>query len=151
MTIKILPVLMLLFIGFISAAQPPRGGGFDPQDMAKREKEVLIKKLDGLTEDQNLLLSGIYDEYGQSFAEIRNEMRQTRNFEGMRAKMTALRSEKDQLIKDVLNADQFAVYEGLMEDGRKQREERMRQRGEQGGPRRNQSTTPADSTSNSGL
>ena len=55
-------------------------------------------------------------------------MRETRDFQSMRPKMQALRSEKDQLIKDVLNEDQFAIYEGIMENRRNQMRDNMQRR-----------------------
>jgi hypothetical protein len=55
-------------------------------------------------------------------------MRQTRDFQAMRPKMEALRDEKDGLIKDVLSEDQFVIYEGLMDNRRKQMQENMQRR-----------------------
>jgi Spy/CpxP family protein refolding chaperone len=75
-----------------------------------------------------MLVEGIYDEFGVTLKETFEEIRKTRNFEQMREKMPALRDEKDLLIKDVLNEDQFTEYMALMENNRKQRRERMQQR-----------------------
>jgi hypothetical protein len=120
----------------------PRGGrgGFDPDEMVKREKQNVYNAIEDLSDDQKLLLDGIYDEYIVSFKELREEMRQTRDFQAMRPKMMALREEKDGLIKDVLNADQFLIYQGVMENRRSQ----MRENAQRG---RNRQNVPDDSTS----
>ena len=133
-------VFFLLVLGVFSLlstisvfAQPPGGpgrrGGFNPEEMLAREKEFLFKKLDGLTDDQKMLLEGIYAEFGQSVKELRDEIRQSGgNRREMRPKMEKLRDEKDGLIKDVLNEEQFKVYADMQEKRRKEMQERRRQR-----------------------
>lgn len=124
-----------LILGSIESMAQPGGrpgggrGGFDPDEMIKREKQNLYKAVVDLNNDQKLLLDGIYDEFALSFKELRDEMRQTRNFQAMRPKMQALQQEKNGLIKDVLNENQFDIYMGLIEERRRQRRE-MAQRGD---------------------
>ena len=105
-------------------AQPGGGpggpGGFDPDEMIKREKQNVLKAVTDLTDDQKLLLDGIYDEFSMSFKELREEMMQSRDFQAMRPKMEALRKEKDDLMRDVLNEDQFNIYLGIVEERRRQ-------------------------------
>lgn len=105
-------------------AQPGGGpggpGGFDPDEMIKREKQNVLKAVTDLTDDQKLLLDGIYDEFSLSFKELREEMMQTRDFQAMRPKMEALRKEKDDLMRDVLNDDQYNIYLGIVEERRRQ-------------------------------
>lgn len=121
---------ILFFIcAAISFAQP-RGGGFDPNEMIAREKQNLYRELPALTADQKMLLDGIYEEFGTSFGELRDEARKTRNFQAMRPKMEALRTEKDGLIKDVLKEEEFAVYTKLIEGDRAQREARRKEGGQ---------------------
>ena len=104
--------------------RPPGGGGFDPDEMVKREKQNVYKAITDLSDDQKLLLDGIYDEFSQSFKELREEMMKTRDFQAMRPKMEALRDEKDGLIKDVLNEDQYNLYLNVVAERRRQRGER---------------------------
>lgn len=105
-------------------AQPGGGpggpGGFDPDEMVKREKQNVLKAVTDLTDDQKLLLDGIYEEFSTSFKELREEMMQTRDFQVMRPKMEALRKEKDDLMRDVLNEDQYTIYLGIVEERRRQ-------------------------------
>jgi hypothetical protein len=96
--------------------------------MIKREKQNVYKAVEDLSADQKLLLDGIYDEFSLSFKELRDEMMQSRDFQAMRPKMEALRDEKDGLIKDVLSEDQFLIYQGLMDNRRKQMQENMQRR-----------------------
>ena len=82
-------------------------------DMVSREKQTLYKNISDLSEDQKLLLDGIYDEFALTMKQNMEEMRNNRGSmdrESMRAKMDALREEKNNLIKDVLNSDQYAIY-----------------------------------------
>lgn len=103
-------------------AQRGPGGGFDPAEMIKREKQNVYKAVADLSTDQKTLLDGIYQEFGDSFDEIFEEVRQTRDYKSMRPKMDALRKEKDGLIKDVLNADQYDKYLEVIKERDQQRE-----------------------------
>ena len=105
----------------------------DPSEMVEREKEMVYSKVSDLSEDQTMLLDGIYEEFGVTLKETMDEIRKTRNFEMMREKMPALQEEKDLLVKDVLNETQYEEYMTLMEKNRKQRRDRMEQRNNQSG------------------
>ncbi|WP_462251844.1 hypothetical protein [Ekhidna sp.] len=111
------PSLSLAFIllAMIAVCQPPGGGrrGGGPDEMIKREKQALYTKITDLSEDQKLLLDGIYDEFGVTLKETFEEIRNSGSREGMREKLMALRKEKDELVKDVLNEDQFAIYQEI--------------------------------------
>lgn len=137
---------------FAQGGPPPGGrggrGGFNPEEMVKREKQNVYKVIEDLSDDQKMLLDGIYDEFIVSFNELREEMRQTRDRQSMRPKMEALRDEKDGLIKDVLSEEQFKLYVGMMEKQRSQRRENMERNGNQ----RNQQeqTAPADESETEG-
>lgn len=137
-------IVLLTFSSAISIIAQPRGrgpGGFDPDEMIKREKQNIYKAITDLSDDQKLLLDGIYDEFSLSFKELRDEVMQTRDFQTMRPKMVALRDEKDGLIKDVLNEDQFLIYQGIMDNRRKQMQQNRQQR--QGGERNGPPDNPA--------
>lgn len=118
-------IVLTLILGFTSIyiqAQPPggrQGGG--PEVMIAREKQNVLAKVENLTEDQKLLVSGIYDEFATTLKETFQEARESGTREGMREKMQALREEKDALIKDVLNDEQFAAYQTLTSRKREER------------------------------
>lgn len=103
----------------------PRGGRPDPGEMIAREKQNLYRDLPNLSEDQKMLVDGIYDEYEQSFKELFEDVMKTRDFQSMRPKMEALGKEKDELMKDILNEEEFVIYSNLMENNRKMRAERQ--------------------------
>ncbi len=112
---QFLIVLFIFLTSYTLYAQPP--GGMNPTEMVLREKQNLIKALPELTEDQKLLLDGIYDEFALSLKQNMEEVIKNRsgfNPEEMRAKMEGLMSEKDDLINDVLSDDQFIVYKELL-------------------------------------
>ncbi|UXP33684.1 hypothetical protein N6H18_06920 [Reichenbachiella agarivorans] len=128
MKLKVLSTLIVLvtMISFHSQAQP--GGRMDPKDMVMREKQNLYSKAEGLSDDQKLIIDGVYDEFAQSIIETFEEGRQNRNRDEMRQKMEALRLEKDELMKDILREDQYAVYVEITEAQRKRMQERQENR-----------------------
>lgn len=111
--------LSLLFISLLAAAQPPRGGRpggrgpGNPEEFIAREKQALYTKITDLSEDQKILIEGIYDEFAVTLKETFEEFRESGNREGRREKMQALRAEKDELMADVLNPEQFETYKTL--------------------------------------
>lgn len=100
---------------------------FNQNDMILREKQNLYREVANLSDDQKMLIDGIYDEFAQSLTELRDEVRKTRNWEEMRPKMEALRAERDGLMTDVLNEEQYDIYYKLSEGQRIQRDNRQRQ------------------------
>lgn len=125
-------VCLMLLSASALMAQPP-GARMSPEEMALREKQNLYKKITDLTEEQKMLLDGIYDEMGQSMKERFEEARQTRDREKMRSSMMALQEEKDGLVGDVLNDEQMVIYNQLVQDNKAQMEKRRQER--QGSPR----------------
>ncbi len=144
---RIVLIIALAVMAAIPVLAQPMGGrgpgGFDPDEMIKREKQNVYKALSDLSDDQKMLMDGIYDEFSMSFKEIREEVMQTRDFQNMRPKMEALRAEKDALIQDVLNQSQYDIYLGLMQDRRRQME--SMQSGNANRQGRNRNVQPADS------
>jgi hypothetical protein len=140
-------ILTFIILAISQVLAQPRGrgpGGFDVDEMIKREKQNVYTAISDLSLDQKLLLDGIYDEFTLSFKELRDEARVTRDFRSMRPKMVALRDEKDALIKDVLSEEQFLIYQGLIDKRRKQMQEGMQRRRQQQGSE----PSPADSVQN---
>lgn len=78
--------------------------------MVEREKQNVLKKIDDLNDDQKLLLDGIYSEFATTIEETFQEARQSGDREAIRENMRALRMEKDTLISDVLNEEQYQIY-----------------------------------------
>lgn len=120
---KTLLGVIVLFISFSTSYAQPRGGGGGggggrsgggPEEMLKREKQELYKQVTDLSDDQTALIDGIYTEFGETLKENFEEMRQNNDREGMREKMDALNKEKDGLIADVLNEEQYAVYNTII-------------------------------------
>ena len=99
--------------------------------MLSREKQALYEQVTDLSEDQKLLLDGIYEEFAVTLKETFEEMRQTNDREARREKMRALRKEKDGLIADVLNEEQYATYTRLASRrGRRSREDNSNPNGQ---------------------
>lgn len=124
-------ILVILFVIVTSSAiaQPPGGGrpgggrpGGNPEEMIEREKQTLYNKVENLTSDQKLLLDGIYEEFAVTLKENMEEMRENNDRESRREKMEALRKEKDNLIADVLDTEQFEIYQSISKKRRERRE-----------------------------
>lgn len=113
--IQFLAVVAFLGLSFTAFSQGPEGrrAGGGPEEMIKREKQALYGKVEDLNSDQKLLLDGIYEEFQVTLEETREELRGSGDRDSRREKMETLRAEKDTLIKDVLNEDQYAIYEKI--------------------------------------
>lgn len=125
---KTILILYLIASSFIANAQRPGGG---PEEALAREKQVVLEKVENLSADQKALITGIYDEFTTTLKETFEEARSSGNREGVREKIQELRAEKDLLMQDVLDEEQFAKYKELT--ARKQ--DRERPTGEGAGPR----------------
>jgi hypothetical protein len=104
-------ILTFIILAISQVLAQPRGrgpGGFDVDEMIKREKQNVYTAISDLSLDQKLLLDGIYDEFTLSFKELRDEARETRDFRSKRPKMVALRDEKDAPSKMYLAKNSFS-------------------------------------------
>ncbi|MEO0332402.1 MAG: hypothetical protein AAF223_12070 [Bacteroidota bacterium] len=100
--------------------RPPIGNaGFNIEEMVLRERDNLFQKIETLSDDQIFLLTGIYEEYGQTIKENFEEARKSGDMSSVRPKMLAVREEKNLLIKDVLDDEEYAQYLKLA-NGRQQ-------------------------------
>lgn len=119
--------IMLILLALVAVSQPPGGGrgpGGRMDEMIQREKQALYTKATDLTDDQKLLLDGIYEEFGVTLKETFEEIRNSGTREGVREKLQALQKEKDDLVKDVLNEEQFAIYQKINAQRRERRQQR---------------------------
>lgn len=117
---KSLVITLMLSLTFIQLhAQRPGGHpGGGPETMIKREKQTLYEELPNLSEDQKMLINGIYDEFIITLKETFSQNRNNPNRESMREKMMAVKEEKDALIKDVLNEEEYEVYKSISSNRR---------------------------------
>ncbi len=118
-----LVVMFSLFISSAVIAQPPGGGRMmDPEEMAKRETEMLKKELN-LDDATTEKLGEINLKYSKKRMEIFKEMRESGNFdrEKMREKMTELDAEKNKELKKIFTEEQYEQYEKLMKEMREKR------------------------------
>lgn len=123
----LLIILTLLSVSYLQTQAQP-GRRMSPDEMVQREKQNLYSKAENLSEDQKMIIDGIYDEFGQSMQEIFQEVRKSGNREEMRPKMEALNKEKDGLMFDILNEEQYAIYEELTKAQRERMKERQANR-----------------------
>ena len=113
-------VLVLVSVGLY--AQPPggrQGGG--PEEHIAREKQALYEKVTDLSDNQRALIDGIYDEFLVTLKETMQSLRESGDHEGRREKMMALKTEKDGLMADVLNEEQYQIYQSISTPRRQRR------------------------------
>jgi hypothetical protein len=119
---NLLKISFSLYFSFLImsaiSAQPGRHGG-GPSEFIEREKQAVFRKIEDLSEDQKLLVDGIYDEFGVSLIETFQSRDENTTRESMRAKIESLREEKDGLIGDVLNEEQYLIYSEISSSQRR--------------------------------
>ncbi|UXX79190.1 hypothetical protein N7E81_17695 [Reichenbachiella carrageenanivorans] len=120
----LLIMLTLLSVSYLQTQAQP-GRRMNPDDMVQREKQNLYSKVENLSEDQIMIIDGIYEEFAQSMQETFQEVRKSGNREEMRPKMEALNKEKDGLMFDILSEEQYTIYEELTKAQRERMKERQ--------------------------
>jgi hypothetical protein len=111
-------ILMSLLLGAVVAIGQPGQRNMNPEDMAKRQTEQ-IKEAVGLNANQEKQVYDLNLETGKKMRALR-EQNQGGGFEGMREKMTELRTEQDKKMKEILSEDQWKKYEKYQEERRAQ-------------------------------
>ncbi|UII25492.1 hypothetical protein LVD15_19605 [Fulvivirga maritima] len=111
----------LIALGQTALGQPGRRGDF--ADRIDEEKKEVLQEITDLNDDQKLLIEEVYEQFKAS---LKNTMSTGERGE-MREKFQDIKTEKDNAIKDVLNEDQFKLYEELMQ---KRKPPRRQQRDE---------------------
>lgn len=117
-------VLMLLMLMAVTGFAQPGQRNMNPEEMAKRRTEQ-IKEAVGLNEKQEKQVYELHLESGKKMNAMRDEM-QEGGIEGMREKMTELRTEQDKKMKAILTADQWKKYEKYQEERRNSWNDRRR-------------------------
>ncbi len=114
--------LMMLMLIVIAGFAQPGQRNMSPEDMAKSQTAQIKEAVD-LNEDQEKQVYDLSLETGKKMSALRDEM-QGGGFEGMREKMTELRTEQDKKMKAILTADQWKKYEKYQEERRARWNER---------------------------
>jgi hypothetical protein len=113
--------MSLMLVAMVGITQP-RQRNINPEDLAKRQTEQ-IKEAVNLDENQEKKVYEINLETNKKMRSMREQM-QGGGFDGMRDKMTELRSEQNKKMKAILTDAQWEKYEKYMEE----RRERMNNR-----------------------
>lgn len=100
-------IATVLILGNVTSLLAQR---MSPEDMVAREKLNVYEKLSNLSANQKTLMDGIYDEFAQTYKETFDEIRRTRNWSKIGEQIGALTTEKNSLMADVLNDEQFAIF-----------------------------------------
>lgn len=110
--------ILLVFMAVVAMAQPPQGGQFSPEDMAKSQTEQMTKDLK-LNEQQVEKVSALNTKYMENMQSIFQNAGGDR--EQMREKMEAFRTERNDELKKILTEEQFKKYQELENERMQQR------------------------------
>jgi Spy/CpxP family protein refolding chaperone len=110
-------LLIALLAGAISLSQAQQRPQGDPQEMAKRNLEMLDKRL-SLTDDQKAKISAILQSRSRAVDSLRNAAGAQGDRQAMRSKMQLVQQENQQKIKEVLTDVQKKSYETLLTEQR---------------------------------
>ncbi|MDR1783855.1 MAG: DUF4890 domain-containing protein [Dysgonamonadaceae bacterium] len=106
---KLIFAAFILSISAVTFAQPPGGGQFSPEDMAKRQTEWMKTELK-LTDAQIAPVDSINLVYAKKQGELFQQGGGGGDREAMREKMTALNAEKEKAFAAVLTEEQLKKY-----------------------------------------
>jgi len=95
----------------------PRGSGGDGDRREAHQAEMMAQL--NLSDAQKVKFDEIQDKYKDRMMTVRNSNNGDR--EGMRETMMKMRNEQTAEVKKILTSDQFAVYQKLQEQRRRQR------------------------------
>jgi len=106
-------LLIALLAGTISLSQAQQRPQRNPEEMTKRNLEMLDKRL-SLTDDQKAKISAVLLSQSKTIDSLRNTAGAQGDRQAMRSKMQSLQQENQQKIKEVLTDVQKKSYETLL-------------------------------------
>lgn len=127
-------LLLLLLIGTTGLAYSQQGRRANPAKRIQVEKDSVFAKIEMLSDDQKLIIESLYADYESSITKLMAGGRD--NPQEFRQKLQNITQEKNQMMKEVLDEDQWKSYSELLDEWRKRRQQR---RGDRNGRGRNPS------------
>ena len=121
-------VLGLFIVGGLNAQDQPQQQNF--QQRGQQQIDTLKKEL-VLTKDQNTKFDAIYKDFNEKLDAARKAAGDDR--EGMRAKMTEMRKERDLKVEKILTPDQVKKFKAYLEKQAAARQNMQRGGGGGGG------------------
>lgn len=108
-----------------------QGGRPNPGRRIMAEKDSVVTKITSLSDDQKLLVDAVYSDVQTSLEELMGTAREDR--EGFRDKMQAILEQKNALLKEIFNEEQWGQYEKMQQEARQRRQERRANAGSRRG------------------
>lgn len=120
-------ILIAIAIPTLLLAQggPGMGRQFDPAQMVAAEKKLLLDSVQGLNDDQKLIINAIYEDYESAFTKARGNANPD-NREAMRESMMKIRDEKSEALQAVLTEEQYKAFDEILKRRREQAQQRRR-------------------------
>jgi Spy/CpxP family protein refolding chaperone len=109
-------LLSIMLVSLAGIAQPRGQRNFDPEQMARRQTDMLKDTLE-LNEEQEQKVYELNLETGQKMSALRDEI-QGSDPGAIREKMGEIRAEQNEKMKDILTEEQWEKYEKYLENMR---------------------------------
>ncbi|SHI67861.1 protein of unknown function [Tangfeifania diversioriginum] len=109
-------LLSIMLVSLAGIAQPRGQRNFDPEQMARRQTDMLKDTLE-LNEEQEQKVYELNLETGQKMSALRDEI-QGSDAGAIREKMGEIRAEQNEKMKDILTEEQWGKYEKYLENMR---------------------------------
>ncbi|MEL6561105.1 MAG: hypothetical protein AAFQ94_23130 [Bacteroidota bacterium] len=125
-------LLVILLIGSTGFAYSQQGRRANPSKRVQAEKDSVFSRIETLSEDQKLIIESLYADYESSVTKLMAGGRD--NPQEFRQNLQNISKEKNQMMKEVLDEDQWNIYNEMLEEWRERRQQR---RGNRNGRSRN--------------
>jgi len=122
---KYLLSTILVLAALYASAQPGR------RDMSKRvsiEKDSVLLKITSLSDDQKLIIESLYSDYEAAIKKLTEGEISDR--QAFRENLRKATDEKNQMMKEVLDEDQWTIFDAMLKQAEERRKQRRGERGE---------------------
>lgn len=121
-----------MILGAFSFASAQSQGRMNLTKRVQIEKDSVLVKISNLSADQKLIIESLYADYEASLKKLAQVGRD--DPQAFRQNMQKANQEKNQMMKEVLDEEQWAIFDEMLQV---EREKRRQNRGERGGRNRN--------------
>lgn len=118
--------LLILLIETTSFVYAQQGRQFNPGQRAQMEKDTVFARITNLNEDQKLIIESLYADYESSITKLVAGGRE--NPQEFRQNLQNINKEKNQMMKEVLDEDQWKIFNKMLEEERERRQNRREER-----------------------
>ena len=120
-------LIAIALMGFVGVANAQRPGRVNPAKRVQMEKDSVLAKITNLSDDQKLIIESLYSDYESSLSKLTAGGRD--DPQAFRQNIQKAAEEKNQMMKEVLDDEQWTIFNQMLEDERERRKQRRNDRG----------------------